>query len=180
MIKKLPYFLTLLITLTIFCSCSSDNGKELSSVEELSVKVKLLKTTFESVNMEDIKHAKDTYKNNMEKISMYHESDTIEYDFAHTLSLYKGIKKTGKNLNENHRTIKSNIDLLITQLDKLKLDIENDAIQKDSIQAFIDFETGNVTKLSDDIGTFVTDCEYILETHETYAEKVRGYTVAFN
>ena len=180
MIKKLPYFLTLFITFTFFSSCSVDNADELKSVEELSVKVKLLKTTFESVNMEDVKLAKETYKINMEKVSMYHESDTIEYDFAHTLSLYKGIKKTGKNINENHRTININIELLIVQMEKLKLDIENNAIQKDSIQSFIEFETENVTKLSDDIGTFVTDCEYILEMHNTYAEKVRGYTVAFN
>ena len=65
-------------------------------------------------------------------------------------------------------------------MEKLKSDIQNNAIQTDSIQGFIDFETKNMTKLSDDIGTFVTDCEYILETHNTYAEKVRGYTVAFN
>ena len=65
-------------------------------------------------------------------------------------------------------------------MDKLKLDLENNAIQTDSIQGFIDFETKNFGKLSDDIGTFMTDCEYILETHKAYAEKVRGYTVAFN
>jgi len=179
MSKKLPYFIFLLFTLSYLSSCTTNNEKEIKSVEELSIKVKLLKSTFESVNMDDVKFAKDSYKTNMDKISMYHVSDTIEYDFAHTLSLYKGVKKTGKNLNENYRTNKKNIEMLILQLDKLKIDIENNAIQKDSIQSFIDFETKNVTKLSDDIGTFVTNCEYILETHDAYAEKVRGYTVAF-
>lgn len=180
MIKKLFYFILLFFSIAYINSCSINNETEIKLVEELSIKVKLLQSTFESVNMDEVKLAKDTYKINMDKISKYHESDSIDYEFSHTLNLYKGIKKTGKNLHENHRTNKNNIELLLTQLDKLKLDIEGNAIQTDSIQGFIDFETKNITKLSDNIGTFVTDCEYILETHEAYAEKVRGYTVAFN
>jgi len=180
MLKKLSYFIFLFFSTSYISSCSINNEKELESVEELSIKVKLLQSTFESVNMDDVKFAINTYKINMDKISKYHESDTIDYEFSHTLNLYKGIKKTGKNLHENHTTNKKNIELLICQLEKLKLDIENNALQTDSIQGFIYFEAKNITKLSDDIGTFVTDCEYILETHKTYAEKVRGYTVAFN
>ena len=180
MLKKLSYFIFLFFSINYISSCSTNNEKEIKSVEELSIKVKLLQSTFESVNMDDVKFAKNTYKINMDKISKYHESDSIDYEFSHTLNLYKGIKKKGKNLNENHSKNKRNIELLISQLEKLKSDIQNNAIQTDSIQGFIDFETKNMTKLSDDIGTFVTDCEYILETHDTYAEKVRGYTVAFN
>ena len=180
MLKKLSYFIFLFFSINYISSCSTNNEKEIKSVEELSIKVKLLQSTFESVNMDDVKFAINTYKINMDKISKYHESDSIDYDFSHTLNLYKGIKKKGKNLNENHTKNKKNIELLISQLEKLKSDIQSNAIQTDSIQGFIDFETKNMTKLSDDIGTFVTDCEYILETHNTYAEKVRGYTVAFN
>jgi len=180
MLKKLSYFIFLFFSISYISSCSTNNEKEIKSVEELSIKVKLLQSTFESVNMDDVKFAQNTYKLNMDKISKYHESDSIDYEFSHTLNLYKGIKKKGKNLHENHTTNKKNIELLITQLEKLKLDIQSNAIQADSIQDFIDFETKNMTKLSDDIGTFVTDCEHILETHKTYAEKVRGYTVAFN
>ena len=80
----------------------------------------------------------------MDKISKYHESDSIDYEFSHTLNLYKGIKKKGKNLNENHSKNKRNIELLISQLEKLKSDIQNNAIQTDSIQGFIDFETKNI------------------------------------
>lgn len=180
MLKKLSYFIFIFFSINYISSCSTNNEKEIKSVEELSIKVKLLQSTFESVNMNDVKFAINTYKINMDKISKYHESDSIDYDFSHTLNLYKGIKKKGKNLNENHTKNKKNIELLISQLEKLKSDIQSNAFQTDSIQAFIDFETKNMTKLSDDIGTFVTDCEYILETHDTYAEKVRGYTVAFN
>ena len=169
MIKKLSYFIFIFFSIAYISSCSINNEREIKSVEELSIKVKLLQSTFESVNMDEVKFAKDTYKINMDNISKYHESDTIDYEFSHTLNLYKGIKKTGKNLHENHTTNKKNVELLLTQLGKLKLDIESNAIQTDSIQGFIDFETKNITKLSDDIGT-----------HETYAEKVRGYTVAFN
>ena len=180
MLKKLSYFIFIFFSINYISSCSTNNEKEIKSVEELSIKVKLLQSTFESVNMDDVKFAKNTYKINMDKISKYHESDSIDYEFSHTLNLYKGIKKKGKNLNENHTKNKKNIELLISQLEKLKSDIQSNAFQTDSIQAFIDFETTNITKLSDDIGTFVTNCEYILETHDTYAEKVRGYTVAFN
>jgi hypothetical protein len=180
MIKKLSYFVFLVFSITCISSCSIKNEKEIKSVEELSIKVKLLKSTFESITMDDVQFAKQTYKINMDKITKYHNSDTMDYEVSHTLNLYKGIKKTGENLHENHRNNKKNIELLISQLEKLKLDIEGNAIPTDSIQAFIDFETKNITKLSDDIGTFVTDCEDILEIHDTYAEKVRGYTVAFN
>ena len=180
MLKKLSYFIFLFFSISCISSCSTNNEKEIKSVEDLIIKVKLLQSTFESVNMDDVKFAINTYKINMDKISKYHESDSIDYEFSHTLNLYKGIKKTGKNLNENYTTNEKNIDLLGSQLEKLKLDIENNALQTDSIQGFIDFEAKNITKLSDDIGTFVTDCEYILETHHTYAEKARGYTVAFN
>ena len=180
MIKKRFYFILIFFSIIYISSCSINNEKEIKSVEELSIKVKLLQSTFESVHIDDVKLAINTYKINMDKISKYHESDTIDYVFNHTLNLYKGIKKTGKNLHEKHKTNKQNIELLVSQLDKLKLDLENNAIQTDSIQGFIDFETKNIGKLSDDIGTFVTDCEYILETHAAYSEKVRGYTVAFN
>jgi len=180
MLKKLSYFIFLFFSINYISSCSTNNEKEIKSVEELSIKVKLLQSTFESVEMDDVKFAINTYKINMDKISKYHESDSIEHEFSHTIKRYKGIKKKGKNLKENYRTNKHNIELLINQLEKFKLDIQNNTIQADSIEGFIDFETKQITKLGDDIGTFVTDCEYILETHDTYAEKVRGYTVAFN
>ena len=180
MLKKPFYFIFLFFSLAFISSCSINNEKEIKSVKELSIKIKLLQSTFHSVNMGDVKLAINTYSINMDKISKYHESDSIDYDFNHTLNLYKGIKKKGKNLHESHKINKQNIELLVSQLEKLKLDLENDAIKTDSIQGFIDFETKNIDKLSDDIGTFVTDCEYILETHAAYAEKVRGYTVAFN
>ena len=54
----------------------------------------------------------------MDKISKYHESDSIDYEFSHTLTLYKGIKKKGKNLKENHTTNKKNIELLIISIGK--------------------------------------------------------------
>jgi len=180
MLKKLFYFIFLFFSLAFISSCSINNEKEIQSVKELSIKVKLLQSTFDSVNMGDVKLAINTYSINMDKISKYYESDSIDYDFNHTLNLYKGIKKTGKNLHESHKINKQNIELVVSQLEKLKLDLENNAIKIDSIQGFINFETKNIDKLSDDIGTFVTDCEYILETHAAYAEKVRGYTVAFN
>ena len=180
MLKKLSYFIFLFFSISCIGSCSTNNEKEIKSVEDLIIKVKLLQSTFESVNMDDVKFAINTYKINMDKISKYHESDSIDYEFSHTRNLYKGIKKTGKNFNENYTTNEKNIDLLGSQLEKPKLDIENNALQTDSIQGFIDFEAKNITKLSDEIGTFVTDCEYILETHNTYAEKARGYAVAFN
>ena len=179
MIKKLSYFIFLFFSIAYISSCSINNETEIKSVEELSIKVKLLQSTFESINMDHVEFAKKTYKINMDKISKY-SNEVYDYEASYTLNLYKGIKKKGKNLDENHRNNKHNIELLISQLEKLKLDIESNAMQTDSIQGFIDFETKNITKLSDDIGTFVTDCEYILETHKTYAEKVRVYTVAFN
>lgn len=180
MIKKISYFVLIYSSIICISSCSITHAKEIKLVEDLSIKVSLLKSTFESVNIDDVKFAKQTYKLNMDKISKYRNSDTIDHEVSSTLNLYKGIKKKGGNLYEKHKTNKKNIELLISQLDKLKLDLESKTIQIDSIQGFIDFETKNLAKLSDNIGTFVTECQYILETHETYAEKVRGYTVAFN
>ena len=174
-----PHFLLILLFTLFINACSVDNSKELKQVDELSIKVKLLKTTLEDVDMEKVKLAKQTYKDNMLQISKYYQSDTIIYDVANTLNNYKGIKKTGKNIDEKYKDNQENVELLISQLEKLKTDIENNAIVADSIQNFIDFETENVKKLSDNIGTFVVDCAYLIETHDTYAEKVKGFTTAF-
>lgn len=179
MLKSVYILFIGFVLLFTFNSCSTNSEAEIKKVEELSINVKLLQAAFEEADIEEVNSAIDDYHKNTESMQKYFTEDTIGYEIASTLNHYKGIKKTSGKVDKNYTTIKKNIEQLENQLNKLKIDLENNAVPEDSIQNFIQFETDNIAKLSDNIGTFVTDCKYILETHETYAEKVRSYSVAF-
>ena len=68
MIQKRFYFVLLFFSIVYLSSCSINNEKEIKSVEELSIKVKLLQSTFEAVKIDHVKLAINTYKINMDKI----------------------------------------------------------------------------------------------------------------
>ena len=55
MLKKPSYFIFLFFSIAYISSCSINNEKEIKAVEELSVKVKLLQATFDSVNIDERK-----------------------------------------------------------------------------------------------------------------------------
>lgn len=169
----------LTLSIGLLWSCAQKNAEELKELDEVQVKLTALKETFEDVDMKAVKNARDTYKENMSQIKQHYRSDTIEMTFGITLNHYKGIKKAGKNIDQLHLNYANDLSVMETQLNNLKTDIVNNSWKKDSIKSFVDFERTKVEELGDNIGTFIVNCEYIIQVHDSLADKVREFTVIF-
>jgi len=95
------------------------------------------------------------------------------------ISRYKAIKKAAKNIDQLHLNYSGDIKAMEAQLQNLRTDISTGSWEKDSIRSFLDFEAGKIEELSENIGTFVVNCEFIVETHDSLADKVKEYTIVF-
>lgn len=169
----------LIFSLLLFTGCTSKYSEEIKEVEELQLRVKSLKNTFDEVDIDRVNMARKAYKENMIQIEKFYQQDTIEIDFGNTLNHYKGIKKAGKNIDQLYLNYTSDLTKMETQLYNLKTDISNNSWEEDSLKNFIKFESEKLETLGDNIGTFVLNCEYIINTHDSLSDKVRGYTSIF-
>lgn len=170
-------------TLFILVACGAKHSEELEKVEVLQAKLAALENTFHSVNVDEIKEARETYNENMRKVKTYYFADTIEHEFTSLLNAYKGIKNSTGTFEFDHQSNMDNINFMKKQLEDLHTDIENNVLPKDSIAIFIQQESLNLEQLSENVGTYVINADYAVGLHDSLsnkvAEHIKPYETAF-
>ncbi len=176
---KLSLFLIAVLSTAILVSCKGKYEQEIKEVGELQYKLNELSQTFNSLDYDRVKEAKQAYNDNLENVSKYYVvPDTIDPKFAELMNKYKGIKKSTKNFDSNFETHSTNIGNMQIHLNNLIQDLENELIPEDSVQAFIEFERTKLEMLSDKIGSFVVDCDYAIEIHDSLSEEVKNFVIS--
>lgn len=169
--------------LLILVACGSSHSDEIEKVEVLQAKLAALENTFNSINVDDVKKARDAYNENMRKIKTYYFSDTIEHDFTSMLNTYKGIKNATGTFEFDYKSNMENINFMKKQLEDLHSDLENNVLPKDSITIFIQQESLNLEQLSENVGTYVINADYAIGLHDSLsnkvAEHIKPYETAF-
>ena len=173
--KRNFYYIFLAFVLT---ACSN-HKEEIKQVEDLETRLNSLTSTFNNVDMPKVEEAIETYEENMSMIRKYNQKDTIEIEYGNTLNKYKGIEEESREIKQLKTNCGSDLKKMKTALSNLKTDIENNVWEEDSIKNFIEFESEKLDELGENIGTFILKCQYIIDTHDSLADKIKSYTLVF-
>jgi len=143
-----------LITLVTFssiwlCSCNEDYTNEIGHVNGL---IKILDSS------EEVLHDVDTstlfemtifIKQSIKKIQS--KNDTLTKEAALEADQFVGRLKSLYNLSNNYKKYQKEIDLIRTQLNNLKQDLNNGIISKEKFPAYYENEQGAVITINENI-----------------------------
>jgi hypothetical protein len=169
----MKYFIILSLLFTLI-SCSHKYEKEISEVEKIEVTIAGVIDTFEMLEPEKIDAAYSEYEMLMGQIKKYFSPDSITHEISLTLDNYKAIKKGAKSFKSDYKQLKENIYLQKDQLEKLKLDLVNKAIDETKIMEYLDHEKNQVDLLQQNLGTLVFNYDMVLTTQENLAPEVKS------
>ena len=106
---------SLLICITLLISCANPHEKEIKEVEDMQAVLTGIKQSYESIKLEKVIYAKESYDKNMAQIQMYYNPDTVDLKIANLLDFYKGVKKSAKGFEDDYKQIGDKIVFLDKQ-----------------------------------------------------------------
>jgi hypothetical protein len=164
----LPLFFVLLV------SCTHKYEQEIIEVEKMQVTLAGVIDTFEALEPEKVDAAFAEHEMLMGQIKKYFSPDSITHEISLTLDNYKAIKKGAKSFNKDYSQLKENIFLQKDQLEKLKLDLSNKAIDETKVQDYLEHEKKQISLLQQNLGTLVFNYDIVLTTQESLAPAVKS------
>ena len=127
------FYITLLVGLVFLVnSCANPYEKEIKDVEEMQEILTGIQSSYETIELEKVIYAKETYSKNMEQIQKYYQPDTVDVNVANLLDFYKGVKKSAKGFEDDYQKIGEKIEFIDHQLTTLKNDLEKGIDKKES------------------------------------------------
>lgn len=174
---KTIYFSIVALFIFAVTSCSNPYEKEIKEVEEMQVILSGIKSTYQTIELEKVVYAKETYAKNMEQIQTYYKPDSVDVDVVNLLDFYKGVKKSAKGFEEDYKVLGEKIEFIDHQLVTLKNDLENNIDLKDSIAIFLGNEHQNIEVLQKNIGTIIYNYDFVTQVHDSISNKVQSILI---
>jgi predicted nucleic acid-binding Zn-ribbon protein len=159
---RIMKYLAITLSVLFFASCKHAYEKE------------SVIATFEGLEPEKVDKAFDEYEQLMTQIKKYYSPDSITHEISLTLDNFKALKKGAKSFKSDYNQLKENIYLEKEQLEKLKLDLTNKAVDETKVQEYLAHEQNHVDVLQQNLGTLVFNYDIVLTTQETLAPKVKS------
>ncbi len=172
------FYITLLVGLVFLVnSCANPYEKEIKDVEEMQEILTGIQSSYETIELEKVIYAKETYSKNMEQIQKYYQPDTVDVNVANLLDFYKGVKKSAKGFEDDYQKIGEKIEFIDHQLTTLKNDLDNGIDMKDSVSIFLSNEHKNIETLQKNIGTILYNYDFIVNVHDSISNKVQAILI---
>lgn len=149
--KILPFIL-----LIIFSSCIDlEKNKWMSDIDKMSLSVKNMQDEITIHSSKNLKKVQDNIVANELKIEQLYHNDTLDIQFAQTMSRYKIIREVLTPLINRAAYLDSSLNKENKQLNKLKSDISESAGKRNHYTDYISQEKKNVMLLQNLFNTFV-------------------------
>lgn len=172
--KQLSFFFLLTTIIFLMNSCANKYQKEIDEVVQMQVKAKGVEDSFNTIDPKKIEEAFAEYNMIMGQIKMYYNPDSITHEQSQLMDNYKGIKKGAKSFQSDYTNLKNNISLLITQLEKLKTDFENESVVPENSETFLNHERNNIELVQQNLSTLLFNYEFVIMAHDSLAPKVKS------
>ncbi len=169
----------LFVVLGILSSCTFKDEKAIKEVEQLQEKTAALKNDFESVDFDKVSAAKKQYDESIMLIKKYYFADTIDHRFMSSIDFYKNVKNAYKVMSKNKDIIAKNFDLVEHQLETLKTDLENSALEGEPLQQALNNENNNVRKLDSAVNVYMQNAQQLMMVHDSVADYIKHKTLTF-
>jgi hypothetical protein len=174
--KTIYFYIITILTLAL-SGCGNPYEKEIKEVEEMQVVLTSVKASYETIELEKVVYAKDSYTKNMNQIQAYYKPDSMDMNVVQLLDLYKGVKKSAKGFEDDYHMLGEKIEFIDHQLVTLKNDLENNIDLKDSIDIFLSNERKNIEVLQKNIGTIIYNYDYVTKVHDSISNKVQAILI---
>jgi hypothetical protein len=174
---KNAYLIIVILITTFLSSCTNPYEKEIKEVEEMQLILAGVKQSYQTIDLEKVSFAKESYEKNMKQIQTYYNPDTIDQNVVNLLDFYKGVKKSAKGFEDEYQQIGERIIFLENQLGNLKTDLENKIDMKDSLSIFLSNEHKNIEVLQQNIGTILYNYDFVVNVHDTISSKVQSIII---
>lgn len=149
--KILPFIL-----LVIFSSCIDlEKSKWMSDIDKMSLSVKNMQDEIAVSSGAHLTSIQLEIKANELKIEQLYHNDTLDIQFAQTMSRYKIIQQVLTPLINRAAYLDSSLNKESKQLNKLKSDISNSVGKRNHYEDYISQEKKNVLLLQNLFNTFV-------------------------
>ncbi len=168
-----------MVTLGMLSSCVFKDEEAIKEVERFQKKTEELKKDFDSVDFNEIKAAKKQYDESIALIKKYYFADTIDHRFMSSIDFYKNVKHAYKVMNKNKDIITKNFDLVHHQLETLKTDLDNTAIEGEPLQKALENERNNVRLLDSAVNVYLQNAQQLMMVHDSVAGYIKHKTLTF-
>lgn len=165
-----PIFM-LIFGVCLFTSCQQNpHGERIEKTDSLRTAMKELNSIFSEIDYDHHMANRADMMQDIERVEGHFKStqDTMPRDLAFTLSDYRLIWKGYKRMEGEYNNLKKELDFTSQQVKTLHTDLENNAVNENLAQRFLDEEVEAVEKL--DIGVRSFD-EKMKRTEKKYKDK---------
>ncbi len=175
--RKVSILLLLIVGLS--SSCTFRDEEAIKKVEQLQKKTDALEKDFVSVDFDKISAVKKQYDESIMLIKKYYFADTIDHRFMSSIDFYKNVKHAYKVMNKNKDIITRNFDLVNHQLETLKTDLDNSAIEGEPLQKALENERNNVRLLDSAVNVYLQNAQQLMMVHDSVADYIKHKTLTF-
>lgn len=172
--KIIGIFITLII-LSHFASCEGNQfADKIHTLDSLSLEVKRLIDSIETVDTNSYKIAASTIETNI-KLIRNELKDTITQDEARILSDYKMIRKSLGNFSDKINAIHKELLYTEEQLNNLSKDLSRGYIEASKADEYFSIEVTSAQAVLEDGWTTLTNSPVYLKMFEELQPKVEEF-----
>ena len=172
---KLPMIKLFNVLIFLFLLGCSNNQSE--RINMFRIKLANLEKSFLELNLNKVNNAYTGYKENIDLVRSC--VDTLEKSFSIRMNNYKGLKKTCPKFLSTFSIAKKNLEDQIFQVQNLSKDLEHNLIPIDSINVYLDLESENIQKISDDVLELLELYKFINSVSDSLYEPIKLYAEKF-
>ena len=167
----------ILINLLIFFSLMGCSNNQPEKINMFKIKLSNLEKSFLELNLNKVYNAYTGYKENIDLVRSC--VDTLEKSFSIRMNNYKGLKKTCPKFLSTFSIAKKNLENQIFQIQNLSKDLEHNLIPVDSINVYLELESENIQKISDEVLELLELYEFINSVSDSLYEPIKLYAEKF-
>ena len=172
---KLP--MNKLFNVLIFLSLIGCSNNQSERIDMFRIKLANLEKSFLELNLNKVNNAYTGYKENIDLVRSC--VDTLEKSFSIRMNNYKGLKKTCPKFLSTFSIAKKNLENQIFQIQNLSKDLEHNLIPVDSINVYLELESENIQKISDEVLELLELYEFINSVSDSLYEPIKLYAEKF-
>jgi hypothetical protein len=156
---------TLVLLLGLFSCTTSDNAVSIQKVDSLLTVVERADSLFLSIDSAKVAESFSSFESTSKDFGKYF---TDEYDSNWTtITSYANIKKPLRNYLRQYHDLRHELDYSRAQLLSLKQSLKTDVIPEDSIEYYVDSETGAVFMLEQSLSFIVNEASMELARYDS-------------
>ena len=168
--KKIINILILIFIASLFSCMNAEIGRNFRTADSLLQEVKKVEVKYNSINRDEIIHIYDTIKQNIDSLNKYMLTLPEVNETSYSLAIFTDVSKQAKHFVKEDYANK--IKYSVEQIENLKIDVENNAIESDSVKIYLKSEKDALLELQENVERYSKSAKQIIEKYNNSIDGV--------